>query len=123
MCGACCSGSEGYVLFTDDDARAIAARLGITVEEFLGRYTHDMGVEIAGRRRSINEVPTDHGLDCVFLDRTTMPGKALCSIHRVAAARARLRGGRPGDLHPDRTGAGANRAAQGRSQGARGPER
>lgn len=89
MCGACCSGSEGYVLFTDDEARHIAGRLGVTVEQFLDRYTHDMGVEIAGRRRSLNEVPTEHGLDCVFLDRATSPGKALCSIHDLRPLQCR----------------------------------
>lgn len=89
MCGRCCTGPAGYILFTDDEARAIARRLGITVEDFLARYTHDMGAAVAGRRRSFNEVETPHGRDCVFLDRRSVPGKALCSIHDLRPVQCR----------------------------------
>jgi Fe-S-cluster containining protein len=81
MCGACCSGPSGYVLFNDEEAAAIARRLGVTVDRFIEEYTEDMGVTIAGRRRSIREVRTEHGHDCVFLDRVSAPGKAVCSLY------------------------------------------
>lgn len=81
QCGACCSGAPGYVLYTEDEARRIAARLGISGEEFIERYTVDMKMTVAGRSRSLREVESEHGQDCVFLDRTTQPGKTLCSIH------------------------------------------
>lgn len=76
MCGNCCSGPPGYVSFTEDEAAAIAARLGISLESFMDRYTHQTP---AGR--SLREVPGQNGLDCVFLDRQSMPGKAICGIY------------------------------------------
>ncbi len=76
MCGNCCTGPEGFVLFTDAEAAAIAGRLGITVEDFIRDYTKDSR---AGR--SLRETPSPFGLDCVFLDRRSVPGKALCSIY------------------------------------------
>lgn len=76
LCGACCSGGEGFVLFTDEEAVNIARRLGVTVEHFRERYTHQTE---AGP--SLIEVKTEHGLDCVFLDRKSMPGKAVCSLY------------------------------------------
>lgn len=76
MCGNCCSGPAGYVSFTPEEAEAMAARLAITTEQFLAQYTHDTP---AGR--SLREVPSAHGLDCIFLDRTTIPGKAICGVY------------------------------------------
>ncbi|MFM9958243.1 MAG: YkgJ family cysteine cluster protein [Phycisphaerales bacterium] len=86
LCGACCSGGEGMVLFSPEEGEAIARRLGIPVAEFLARYTRmvDVSGSAGGRTvkvRSLNEVPKPEGLDCVFLDRTTMPGKAICSLY------------------------------------------
>lgn len=76
LCGRCCSGSPGYVSFTPDEGRAIARRLGVTMDEFLDRYTHGTAAGL-----SLSEKPTEHGLDCVFLDRETVPGKAVCGIY------------------------------------------
>jgi Fe-S-cluster containining protein len=64
------------VKFTEAEARAIAARLGVSLSEFRAAYTHDTP---AGR--SLAERKTEHGYDCVFLDRETVPGKAICSIY------------------------------------------
>ena len=80
MCGACCTGPPGLIAFTRAEGERIAARLGVTYDEFVARYTH---ATEAGR--SLNEVRTEHGHDCVFLDRTS------------AAARG-LRGGRGGGV-------------------------
>ncbi len=76
LCGACCTGEPGYVRFSDEEGARIAARLGVSFAEFLDRYTvlHPEG-------RSIGEVKTRQGYDCVFLDRTTIPGKAVCSLY------------------------------------------
>jgi len=81
LCGNCCTGAPGYVLFTPAESEAIAKRLRITVERFIEDYTQDMGMDIAGRSRTIREVQTEHGYDCIFLDRTTIPGKAVCSLY------------------------------------------
>jgi len=79
LCGACCTGAPGYVSFTEDEGRRISRRLGLTYEAFLDRYTQDTGVDSLGR--SLKEVETEHGFDCVFLDRESNPGKAVCSLY------------------------------------------
>lgn len=84
MCGNCCTGPEGFVLFTEAEATAISRRLGITVEAFVRDYTKDSP---AGR--SLRETPSPFGLDCVFLDRRTFPGKAACSIYEDRPAQCR----------------------------------
>ncbi|MDX2116069.1 MAG: YkgJ family cysteine cluster protein [Planctomycetota bacterium] len=90
MCGACCSGPPGYVLFTEDEARAMAGKLGVSVEEFVARFTREMDVPLDGRRRrSLREVETEHGLDCVFLDRSSVAGKAVCVLHEVRPMQCR----------------------------------
>lgn len=86
QCGACCTGSPGIVRFTPDEAQAIARRLRLTLEQFLERCTHESGLP---GERSLNEVETEFGLDCVFLDRTTVPGKAVCGIYEVRPLQCR----------------------------------
>lgn len=84
MCGNCCTGPEGYVLFTDDEGRGIAARLGVTFDDFLRDYTKTTPLG-----RSLSETRTAHGFDCIFLDRTTVPGKAVCGIYEDRPAQCR----------------------------------
>lgn len=84
MCGNCCTGPEGYVLFTDAEAVALAARLGLSVAEFIDRYTHE-----TRRGRSLNEKPAEFGADCVFLDREKVPGKAVCGVYEDRPAQCR----------------------------------
>jgi hypothetical protein len=76
MCGRCCSGPPGFVIVSDAEAAALAKRLKLPLATFLKNYTHTMS-----EGRSLNEVKTDHGHDCVFLDRTTIPGKAICGVY------------------------------------------
>lgn len=76
MCGRCCSGPSGYVQLSDDECAKLAARLGIPVERFIAQYTHEWE-----KSRSLNEVPSAFGLDCIFLDRQTIPGKAVCGVY------------------------------------------
>lgn len=84
MCGNCCTGPAGYVLYTDDEAGALAARLGISVDEFVRDYT-----KLTPFGRSLKEVPTPHGLDCIFLDRSTVPGRAVCGVYEDRPAQCR----------------------------------
>lgn len=84
LCGRCCSGSAGYVGFTQAEAEAIATRMGISVETFIDHYTHNTP---AGR--SIIEKESEHGLDCFFLDRESVPGKAVCGIYEDRPAQCR----------------------------------
>lgn len=78
MCGNCCSGPPGYVLVDDAEIAALAARLGLSPEAFIERYTH---MEAEGR--SLNERKTDSGFDCIFLDRQSIPGKAICGVYEA----------------------------------------
>jgi len=76
MCGACCSGPPGYVLVSDAEVVALAARLGLGRDEFVARYTQET---IKGR--SLIEKQSEHGYDCVFLDRESVPGHAVCGVY------------------------------------------
>lgn len=84
MCGNCCTGPEGFVLVSDEEAAALASRLHLSTAEFLERYTHHTP---AGR--SLTERPTPHGNDCVFLDREKEPGKAVCGVYEDRPAQCR----------------------------------
>jgi Fe-S-cluster containining protein len=75
-CGNCCTGAPGYVHFTADEARAMARELGISIAAFFDRYTHETPTG-----RSLTEVAGAFGHDCVFLDRQSVPGKALCGVY------------------------------------------
>lgn len=84
QCGNCCTGPEGYVLFNDEEARAMAETLGVPLDTFYNDYTHTTP---AGR--SLKERLTTHGYDCIFLDRTTVPGKALCGVYNARPTQCR----------------------------------
>lgn len=86
MCGACCTGPPGDVLFTDEEAAVMAAHLGISVGAFLERFTRPAP---DGAGRSLLEHETEHGLDCIFLDRRTTPGKAVCSLYEARPMQCR----------------------------------
>jgi uncharacterized protein len=84
QCGNCCTGPEGYVLISPEEQHAIAESLGLDDDSFIKRYTKET---IFGR--SLSETPTSAGLDCVFLDRVRIPGKAVCGIYKVRPAQCR----------------------------------
>lgn len=83
-CGACCTGPPGAVHFTEGEARAMARTLGITFERFMDDHTHDTP---AGR--SLKENESEHGYDCVFLDRDSVPGKAVCTVYDARPSQCR----------------------------------
>jgi Fe-S-cluster containining protein len=76
MCGHCCTGPPGFVLVTESETDAIADAIGVPRDEFRERYTNTMRLG-----RSLNEHETEHGFDCVFLDRESVPGRAVCGIY------------------------------------------
>ncbi len=84
QCGNCCTGPPGAVWFSAQEAASIAAHLGMREAAFRRRYAH----RINGRW-SLRETEAVDGYDCVFLDRTSAPGKALCSIYPVRPAQCR----------------------------------
>jgi Fe-S-cluster containining protein len=83
-CGNCCTGPPGTVWFTRDEARDMAAALGLAAAAFYKKHAH----KVDGRW-SLRERRTDQGYDCVFLDRESAPGKALCSVYKVRPAQCR----------------------------------
>ena len=82
MCGACCSGSTGSVRFTDQEAERMALKLGISVDDFMTKYTRRIG-KGATSRSELKEirVANSRSYDCVFLDRSAIPGKAICALY------------------------------------------
>jgi len=84
MCGNCCTGPSGFVLFTDEESVAMAGAVGVTRDEFIERYTRDT---VLGR--SLNEKPSPQGQDCVFLDREKVPGRAVCGLYDARPAQCR----------------------------------
>jgi len=76
QCGACCTGPPGYVTVTPEDVTAIASLLGMDREAFIAEHAN-----VTSMGRSLNEVETAAGHDCVFLDREIVPGKAVCTIY------------------------------------------
>jgi Fe-S-cluster containining protein len=76
MCGNCCTGAPGTVLLDDAERGALARRLGVSEADFVDQYTKPMEGGVSLRERL-----TAFGWDCVFLDRTTIPGKAVCGVY------------------------------------------
>ena len=87
-CGHCCSGSSGSVRFTDAEANAMAAKLAVTKDQYFEQFTRKRG---RGKNAyvELKEKRTKHGYDCVFLDRDTVPGKAICALYEVRPAQCR----------------------------------
>lgn len=84
QCGNCCTGPPGAVWIEPDEARAMAAELGMDEARFVECYTR-----LVGARRSLTERESEHGHDCVFLDRESSPGRALCRVYRVRPSQCR----------------------------------
>ena len=85
QCGNCCTGPPGAVWFDADEGKAMATALGVSEDEFSRRYARRM----RGGRWSLIETRTDFGYDCVFLDRTTAPGRALCRVYKTRPSQCR----------------------------------
>lgn len=62
----------------------MAAKLGVSETEFRRRYARRLGEDW-----SLNEVETEHGFDCIFLDRKSIPGKAICSLYEARPTQCR----------------------------------
>ncbi|MHC4082757.1 MAG: YkgJ family cysteine cluster protein [Planctomycetota bacterium] len=83
-CGNCCTGPPGTVWFTRAEARDMAAALGLPTAAFYKKHAH----KVDGRW-SLRERRSEQGYDCVFLDRESAPGKALCSVYQARPAQCR----------------------------------
>jgi Fe-S-cluster containining protein len=79
-CGNCCGGAPGYVWVSPPEIRAIAARLGMPLDQFQQQHTRRVG-----QRESLLEL--ENG-DCEFLVRQP-DGATYCSIHPVRPLQCR----------------------------------
>ncbi len=75
-CGACCTGSPGYVFLTEIDEKRIADALNISIETFQKKYTR-----MFLGRRSLIEDPKNY--DCVFLKNNQ------CSLYEARPKQCR----------------------------------
>jgi Fe-S-cluster containining protein len=82
QCGNCCTGPPGAVYFDEAEGRRMATRLGLGERAFLRRFAR----RVDGRW-SLTEHLTEHGHDCVFLDRKN--GRATCSVYGDRPAQCR----------------------------------
>lgn len=84
QCGNCCSGAPGAVWFTPEEAAAMAKAVGVPLDRFMADYTRRVGA-----RRSLKELVRDGKHDCVFLDRDSRPGKAICQLYDARPSQCR----------------------------------
>ena len=75
----------------------MARVLSISDEQFHSKYVRT----VAGKP-SLREVKTEHGFDCIFLDRTTRPGVALCRVYKARPTQCRTWPFWPELLHSQR---------------------
>ncbi len=112
LCGNCCSGPPGVVWFTAEEGRAMADKLGLSEADFHRRFARKIG-----GRWSLTERQTPHGLDCVFLDRETLPGKALCRVYEARPGQCRTWPFWPENLTSKRAWEKAAKGCPGMNQG------
>ena len=73
----------------------MAAALGVDLDVFMSKYARIQEVWEGGGESttfvSLKEVwnPKVQGHDCVFLDRTYLPGKAICSLYAARPTQCR----------------------------------
>jgi Fe-S-cluster containining protein len=72
------------VWFNESEGRAMAATLNIDEKAFYATYAHKLD-----GKWSLVENQTEHGFDCIFLDRTSNPGRAGCSIYHARPLQCR----------------------------------
>jgi Fe-S-cluster containining protein len=77
QCGDCCTGAPGFVWVNQEEIDALAAKVGISVDEFEKKYVR----KVSGRR-SLVEFPNG---DCVFFDTE----KRNCSVYEARPRQCR----------------------------------
>ncbi|HWA99088.1 MAG TPA: YkgJ family cysteine cluster protein [Pirellulales bacterium] len=77
QCGDCCTGAPGYVWVNREEIVALAAKIGVPVEEFEKKYVRRVGV-----RLSLVEFPNG---DCVFFDSK----KRKCTVYEARPRQCR----------------------------------
>jgi hypothetical protein len=98
QCGNCCTGPPGAVWFTAEEGRAMARELALSEQDFYRLYARQID-----DRWSLIERETEHGFDCIFLDRQSVAGKAICSIYKARPTQCRTWPFWPENLRTRRT--------------------
>ena len=84
QCGNCCTGPPGTVWFTKAEGEQMARSRGLSEAAFYEQYAH-----MIDGRWSLRERKTEQGHDCIFLDRETTPGRAVCSLYDTRPTQCR----------------------------------
>jgi Fe-S-cluster containining protein len=68
------------VRFTDIEADTMASAKKMSLDDFYVKFTRLKG---RGNKKyyELIETKSPFGMDCVFLDREAIPGKAICSLY------------------------------------------
>lgn len=103
-CGRCCGGAPGYVWIDQGDVVAMAARLGLSEEDFSRRYARRLW-----RGISLKEKPN---YDCVLLD-----GGGRCTVYEIRPVQCRTWPFWPTNLIAPRAWEQAARRCPGMGQG------
>ena len=98
QCGNCCTGPPGAVWINDEEARAITTHLDLGLPRFRRRFARRLD-----GHWSLTERQTEHGYDCVFLDRDSEPGRTRCLVHPVRPLQCRTWPFWPENLHTPRS--------------------
>ena len=78
LCGDCCSGGPGFVWFNDEEAQAMADKVGMSVFDFLRTYAERE--EGKWTLRNVRNAEGQH--DCIFL-KPLPGGKRGCGLYQV----------------------------------------
>jgi len=87
QCGNCCTGPPGYVWFNKEEGRAMAAAVGVSESIFYEKFARREGAGWSLRERKTPK--SGGGYDCIFLDRESIPGKAICGIYQARPTQCR----------------------------------
>jgi hypothetical protein len=105
-CGGCCAGpEEGYVWVNREEIDAIAAYLGINLEQTREDYIRSVGLRNSLRERDDNN-------DCIFL-APPGPDDRGCRIYPVRPMQCRTWPFWPSNLHAPEAWASAGRRCKG----------
>ncbi len=110
-CGNCCVGDPGAVWLNEEEERAIARHLKLSLRTF----RKDHVVKIEGEP-SLAEVPSHRGQHCVFLQE----GSGGCSIYQVRPQQCRTWPFWPENLRSYRTWIEASKTCPGILEGLKG---
>ncbi len=113
-CGCCCTGPPGLVEFTREEGQEMALALGLTYKEFL--LLHARRTD-RGWALQEHPSPDGQGLDCTMLDRHSIPGQVLCSVHAQRPQQCRTWPFWPDTLRTPRTWEQAGRRCPGIDRG------